>query len=183
VVARPRIGAPPGPFVYNDYAPNLNGLALEQATGARMTAGPMAALWADLGAEFPAAWSVDDEGFAWHESGLVVTARDLARIGQLLLDDGRVAGRQVAPPAFLARSLDPIGRARAVTFDGTDLGYRNGWWILGEQALIAMGKHGQVMLVSPATRTVIVRLGLGGGAETNVAIARRLAAVAAALGR
>jgi hypothetical protein len=44
--------------------------------------------------------------------------------------------------------------------------------------LIAMGRHGQIMLVSPATRTVIVRLGRDGHAETNVAIARRLAVIA-----
>ncbi len=176
VIARPVIEAAPGPFVYNDYAPNLVGLALERATHTPLAAATEA-LWADLGAEHPAAWSVDDRGFAWHESGLVVTARDLARVGQLILDDGRVGDRQVAPPAFVARSRDPLGRARAVTFAGLDLGYRNGWWTLADD-LVAMGKHGQIMVVSPATRTVIVRLGEDGHDETNVALAHRLQRVA-----
>lgn len=183
VITRPRIAAAPGAFVYNDYAPNLLGLALERAAGAPLATGPVQALWTDLGAEAPAAWSVDGHGFAWHESGLVVTARDLARVGQLVLTGGKVGERQVAPPAWLARSLDPIGRARAVTFGNTDLGYRNGWWILGDHDLVAMGRHGQIMLVSLATDTVIVRLGVDGHAETNVSIARRLQRVAGRLAR
>ncbi|MCE9575316.1 MAG: beta-lactamase family protein [Deltaproteobacteria bacterium] len=176
VLARAAIEAAPGPFVYNDYAPNLIGLALARATRAPLPAATQA-LWDELGAENPAAWSVDDRGFAWHESGFVVTARDLARVGQLVLDGGRVGDRQVAPPAFVARSLDPAGRTRATTFAGTDVGYRNGWWTV-DGDLVAMGRWGQIMLVSPATRTVIVRLGEDGHAETNIAIARRLQRVA-----
>jgi CubicO group peptidase (beta-lactamase class C family) len=183
VVERPRIVAPPGGFAYNDYAPNLVGLALERAYGTRSTAAPMASLWSDLRAEFPAAWSVDDRGFAWHESGFVVTARDLARVGQLMLDAGRVGDRQVAPAAFLERTFEPSARRPVVTFAGTPLGYRNGWWILDDGALLAMGRHGQVMLVAPATRTVVVRMGRDGGAETNIAIAARLRRIAAAYDR
>jgi CubicO group peptidase (beta-lactamase class C family) len=171
VIARPRISSATGTFFYNDYAPNLVGLALERAVGARLTAGPLPALVAALGTEYPVAWSVDDRGFAWHESGLVITVRDLARVGQAILDD-REHG-------WVARSLDPAGRARAVTFGKTDLGYRNGWWIMGD-LLVAMGRYGQVMIVSPATRTVVVRLGKDGHDETNVSIATRLARVATA---
>jgi CubicO group peptidase (beta-lactamase class C family) len=181
VLERPRVESAPGAFVYNDYAPNLIGLALERATGRKLAGGPMQALWSELGAEHPAAWSVDDRGFAWHESGLVVTARDLARVGQLLLDGGRVGRRQVAPQAFLDRSLDPVGRRPAATFGDVALGYRNGWWVAGSD-LIAMGRFGQIMVVSPATRTVVVRMGLG-GPETNVSIAGRLRRVAVRLAR
>jgi CubicO group peptidase (beta-lactamase class C family) len=168
------------------------GLALERAYGARTTAGPLQALWADLGAESAAAWTVDGHGFAWHESGLVATSRDLARVGQLVLDDGKAGGRQVAPAAFLERSLEPAGQERATAFAGVPLGYRNGWWIPGEGELLAMGAHGQVMLVSRPGRLVLVRLGrdghggsrgLGfdGRGETNVSIAQRLRRVAARL--
>jgi CubicO group peptidase (beta-lactamase class C family) len=191
-VERTRIEGPPGRFVYNDYAPNLIGLAIEHGYGMRSTSRPMQVLWSELGAESAAAWTVDDRGFAWHESGLVATARDLARIGQLMLDDGKIGNRQVAPAAFLARSTDPAGRARATAFAGVALGYRNGWWIPGDGELLAMGDHGQVMLVSRASRTVIVRLGMDGHngsrglgfdghGETNVSIARRFRHVAARL--
>jgi len=102
-----------------------------------------------------------------------------------MLDDGKVEGRQVAPAAFLARSFDPVGRQRATQFAGIEFGYRNGWWVPNDHELFAMGRFGQLMLVSPATRTVIVRLGLDGhngssglgfdgDGETNISIVRRL---------
>ncbi len=176
VVRRPEIASAPGPFTYNDYAPNLVGLAYRRLTGTFLTRQPLQRLWDDLGAEYPAEWCVDDHGFPYHESGLVVTARDLARIGGLLLDGGRVAGQQVAPRAFLDRSLDPGNREPVTTFAGVAVGYRNGWWILprsdGGRDLAAMGAHGQIMVVSPATRTVIVRM--GDDYQTNIQIAATL---------
>lgn len=173
VLAKPRIATVPGPFLYNDYAPNLIGLALERASGLRVTGAPTRDLVADLGTANPVGWLVDRRGFAWHESGLVITARDLARVGELVLDGGKAA-----PAAWIARSRTTA--PPAITFDGTTVGYRNGWWQLGDD-LVAMGRYGQIMVVAPATGTVIVRLGLDGHAETNISIARRLARIAAHL--
>lgn len=115
-----------------------------------------------------------------------VTARDLARIGQLMLDDGRVDGRQVAPRAFVERSLRGPGRDEPVTtFAGVAVGYRNGWWLLpgsdGGHDLAAMGAHGQIMVVSPTTRTVLVRMG-DDSALTNIEIAVALQKAADHLG-
>jgi CubicO group peptidase (beta-lactamase class C family) len=184
-----RIEAPPGKFVYNDYAPNLNGLVMERAYGSRLTDGRMQTLWNELGAEYEASWSVDDKGFPWHESGFVTTARDLARVGQLMLDGGKVNGRQVAPEAFLTRSFDKAGLETAVTYAGSDLGYRNAWWVYGDGELVGMGHHGQIVLVSAPTQTVIVRMGLDshddihelgfdGKNESNVSLGRRFQRVA-----
>ncbi len=178
VVRRPRLVEPRGTFRYNDYAPNLVGLALERATGTRAAAATQA-LWHELGAETAAAWLVDEHGFAWHESGFVVTARDLARVGQLVLDGGKVGDQQVAPVAWIERSRDDAGRAVVATFAGTGLGYRNGWWRL-DGDLVAMGRFGQLVVVDPRAGVVIVRLGDGGG-DTNVALARTLATAATAL--
>lgn len=58
-----------------------------------------------------------------------------------MLENGEVGGRQVAPEAFLRRSLDPVGRKTVATFAGIEVGYRSGWWILGDHDLIAMGAH------------------------------------------
>lgn len=186
VVRRVRITSPPGVFTYNDYAPNLNGLALQAASGSSLADGPMQAFWREIGAEFPAAWTVDQEGFAWHESGLVVTGRDLVRIGRLLLNEGRVDGRGVIPPDYLPRVLEDDGRGLATRFGDHDMGYRQGWWVRarasGPDDILAMGAHGQVMLVSPANRVVIVRLAQDGQSEPNIVIAERLRRLADVLG-
>jgi CubicO group peptidase (beta-lactamase class C family) len=185
VVKRPVIQSPPGRFTYNDYAPNLVGLAYKRMTGVDLTRDPFQELWNELGAEHPASWAVDDRGFAHHESGLAATARDLARVGQLMLDGGKVAGRQVAPEAFLERSFRPAGAETITAFKGVNVGYYNGWWHLpraaGGSDLLAMGAHGQVMLVSPATRTVVVRMGTLDERTTNIDIALRLQRLAAEL--
>jgi len=155
---RAKIHSPPGDFLYNDY----------------------------LGAEFPAAWSVDKMGFAWHESGLVIAARDLMRLGRLMLEKGRVNNRQVAPKAFLDRSLNADGRGVATRFGSTAVGYRSGWWTAlsssDAEDIFAMGRHGQIMLVSAKNKIVIVRLGRDGNRENNIAMVSRLRRVADRLG-
>jgi CubicO group peptidase (beta-lactamase class C family) len=170
VVERPAITSPPGPFTYNDYAPNLVGLAYRRHAGQLVTTAPLQQLWNDLGAQDPALWCVDDHGFPYHESGLVVTARDLARVGQLLLDNG--------VPTFTARSLEAT--PPATTLDRITVGYHNGWWVLPGHDLAAMGDHGQIMIVSPSTDTVVVRMGDDSGGNIELAstlqnLARRTA--------
>jgi CubicO group peptidase (beta-lactamase class C family) len=182
-ISRSTIMTSPGAFQYNDYSPNLIGIALERSGFGNAAEGSTEKLWAELRAQNNALWSVDDLEFPWHESGFVAAATDVAKIGQLLLDDGQVGGQQVAPVAFVKRSLAAADQGPATVFGPVTVGYGNGWWTLprndGKHAdLVAMGRHGQVMLVSPATNTVIVRLGEDGHPETNIAIATRLQAFA-----
>ena len=95
-----------------------------------------------------------------------------------MIDGGRIAGRQAAPQAFLERSLDPAAAEPVTSFLDIDVGYANGWWHLprpsGGSDLVAMGAHGQVMLVSQATRTVIVRMGDDYPQLPNIDICLRL---------
>jgi CubicO group peptidase (beta-lactamase class C family) len=187
VERRVRIDSAPGTFAYNDYGPNLIGLTVQRAYGVALTRDVLQRLWTDIGAQYPARWSTDDQGFAHHESGLVATARDLARVGQLMLDDGRTGGRQAAPAAFVDRSLRPAERTTATTFAEITVGYRNGWWALprpdGGEDLAAMGAHGQIMLVSPASDTVVVQLSTDRHNKTNIEIATGLQRLADRLAR
>ncbi|GAY08011.1 hypothetical protein TOK_6204 [Pseudonocardia sp. N23] len=91
----------------------------------------------------------------------MVPARDLARVGQAVLD-GRV------PPEFLARSGMP--GEPAFTQDGaTSATATAGGSCRG---LVGMGDQGQVMVVSRSCGTVVVRMGDDDG--PNVALALRL---------
>lgn len=161
VVERPVITSAPGPFTYNDYAPNLVGLAYQRLNGKLLPGAPLQQLWSDIGAQDPALWCVDDHGFPYHESGMVVTARDLARVGQLLLDNG--------VSSFTQRSLEATGPA--TTLGSITVGYHNGWWDLPGQDLAAMGDHGQILIVSPSTQTIVVRMGDDDGGNIQLATA------------
>jgi hypothetical protein len=124
-------------------------------------------IWRPLGAEFDAEITCDAVGSAIHDGGMSARARDLARFGQMVLDDGLVGGTSVVPKQWLtqARTIDPDIRSAFVSSDSepflTGGWYRNQFWfmpgVLGDLQL-CLGIHGQMVLVDRATRTVSVKL-------------------------
>jgi CubicO group peptidase (beta-lactamase class C family) len=160
----PAVESAPGTFTYNDWAPNLLGIAYRRATGRLMTGPDATELWSSLGAEHSAQWLVDGHGFPWHESGFVASAPDIARIGQLLLDDrtsdfARRSAAASTTPILVRGPGVPPG------YGSVPMGYGNGMWILHDTnrpAYAALGYHGEVMVMDPATDIVIVRLGNSG---------------------
>ena len=83
---------PPGAFFhYNDWHPLLVTLLLESATGMAVTTWLQVKLWSPLGAESRGSMMVDRtgaDGVEHLESGLTAAAYDLAKFGQLYLQDG-----------------------------------------------------------------------------------------------
>ena len=113
-------------------------------------------LWQPVGAEQDATWNLD------HENGVEkafccvnAIARDYARIGQLVLDNGRVGDKQVVPAAWITRISQPV----ATPVD--HLGYSAQWWHpIGDTDgdFSAVGIYGQFTYVNPKHRIVIVKL-------------------------
>lgn len=95
-----------------------------------------------------------------------MSARDLARFGQLLLQEGRWEGRQVVPAAWIERVT--AWRSQATRPDGEvmpGVGYGLSWWLsppeehgveLGEGAFSASGTGGQLLVVAPKLNLVFV---------------------------
>jgi hypothetical protein len=162
-------GASPhgGPFVYRSADTDMLGWVCERAAGTRMADLISRLIWEPLGAEFDAEITCDGIGSAIHDGGMSARARDLARFGQMLLDDGLVNGAPVVPKQWLAqaRTIDPDIRAAFVSSDSepflTGGWYRNQFWfmpgVLGDLQ-VCLGIHGQMVLVDRATRTVSVKL-------------------------
>lgn len=165
-------------FHYNDWHPLLLSLVLERATREPVTAWLQKELWDPLGAEHPASMMVDRadaNGLEHLESGLTATALDLAKFGQLYLQDGMWRGRRLLPVGWVESSTSPNGaRTDSAWFDyyrerpwGRVFStqcyyYRRMWWghrlPSGGYDFFAMGVLGQHVYVSPDTGTVIVRL-------------------------
>ena len=165
-------------FHYNDWHPLLLALILERATGQQATRWLQQRLWDPLGAEHAASMMVDrddDRGLEHLESGLTATATDLAKFGQLYLQDGLWRGERLLPEGWVARTTAPAGartdadwfrhyRSRPWgRFLATGKVYYQGlWWGQrlddGGHDFFAMGVLGQHVYVSPDTATVIVRL-------------------------
>ncbi|MFG1817567.1 serine hydrolase domain-containing protein [Kribbella sp. NPDC049174] len=154
-------------FTYRSADTDMLGWVCERAAGTRMADLISTLLWIPLGAEQDADITCDPVGSAIHDGGVSAIARDLARFGQLLLDDGAIDGRQVVPARWLAESSRPGADVRAA-FAGTDNEavlpggwYRNQFWFVPNQrgtALVCLGIHGQMLYVNHVTGTVGVKL-------------------------
>ena len=97
-----------GPFVYRSADTDVLGWVCERAAGVRMADLVSTLIWAPIGAEYDAEITCDGLGSAVHDGGVSATARDLARFGKMLLDDGWVGPRRIVPESWLqqARHID-----------------------------------------------------------------------------
>lgn len=87
-------------FFYSNLMPNVVSQVLELATGATMKVYAERKLFAPLGIT-DWAWTTDRMGHTTAEAGLELTAVDLAKIGQLLLQDGVWQGEHILPKSFV----------------------------------------------------------------------------------
>jgi CubicO group peptidase (beta-lactamase class C family) len=123
VLERPVVEAPGARWRYSGGASALVGGLVARGTGQPLPAFARDALFGPLG--IPAfEWLAGRDGVASAASGLRLTPRALARIGQTVLARGRWAGREVVPAAWLAAALRP----RVPIAEGLDYGYQ---WYLG----------------------------------------------------
>jgi CubicO group peptidase (beta-lactamase class C family) len=156
-----------GPFLYRSADTDMLGWACERASGVRMADLIGALIWEPVGAEDDAEITCDPLGTAVHDGGISATARDLARFGQMLLDDGRAQDRAVVPRGWLAdaRSPQPGVRDAFARTDNESVlpggWYRSQFWVIpgpGGPILLCLGIHGQLLYVDRAARTVVVKL-------------------------
>ena len=106
--------APGEVFSYNNKATNLLAGVVARASGRPLDAYLGERLFAPLGIR-PGDWHRDDAGNPHAMAGLPLTARDAARLGQLLLDDGRLAdGTRLLPEGFVEALWRPGPRSAQV---------------------------------------------------------------------
>jgi CubicO group peptidase (beta-lactamase class C family) len=156
-----------GEFTYRSADSDMLGWVCERASGTRMADLISTLIWQPMGAERDGEITCDPLGSAIHDGGVSVTARDLARFGQLLVDDGMARGGPVIPAAWLAATRAPgsgVREAFAATDNEAVLPggwYRNQFWVIpgpGGPVLVCLGIHGQLVYADRAARTVVVKM-------------------------
>lgn len=137
-------------------------------------------LWGPLGSQDDARWNLDRPGGREKAfCGFNATARDFAKIGQLVLDEGMVDGRQVVPASWVRRLRTPAEHSVQ------GWGYSAQWWHprSGSRGdVCAIGVYGQYVYVDPATATVVVKLSDHGAEQDEEATVRVFRALADAIG-
>ncbi len=96
-------------------------------------------------------WIVDPKGTPTAGWGLTLCPRDMAKIGQLYLNQGDWSGKQLIPRSWIAQSTREHSR-----WDDLPYGYL--WWLLdtgGNGAYAALGDSGNAIYVNPKEQIVI----------------------------
>lgn len=148
----PRI-PPATRFEYTDANPVLVGAAMAAAAGQPEDRYAEERLFKPLGMRNFRWTGADQTGTVSGGWGLRLRAIDMAKLGMLMLDDGRWQGRQVVPAAWIRQMTTPSPKATA-----QDYGYY--CWINhiveSEPEFGAMGFKGQFITVLPKERAVVV---------------------------
>jgi CubicO group peptidase (beta-lactamase class C family) len=156
-----------GEFSYRSADTDMLGWACERASGTRVADLISGLIWQPIGAESDAEITCDPLGSAISDGGISATARDLARFGQMLVDDGVVQGQIVVPEAWLAdvRHPEPGVREAFARTDNEPVlpggWYRSQFWVIpgpGGPVLVCLGVHGQLIYADRAARTVVVKM-------------------------
>lgn len=142
--ARPLAAAPGERFAYDNALVPILGAVLEKATGMPLADYARQHLVAPLGMAEPS-----------YRPMLHLRTIDMAKLGQLFLDEGRWQGRQVLPAEFVKAATRP--QAAGGPPVGMPYGYL--WWIVPPEAprrtFLASGYAGQMIWVHPSADLVV----------------------------
>lgn len=160
--------APGTYWYYNNWDFNVAGVILERETGLPVRQAFGAWIADPIGMED---YDPEDGYDAYEPSKSIhpaqtfrISARDLARLGQLYLEDGRWNGEQIVPASWIERST------RVVSDIGGGQGYGLMWWVYPAGTLPAdvysevwrydviqaRGSGGQALFVIPGADLVVV---------------------------
>lgn len=120
-------------------------------------------LWHPLGMNDDAEFMVDDAGTALGFGGLNASTRDLARFGQLFLQNGEWNGQQLIDPQWIFDSTTPDaphlmpGKDNKLSDYGMGYGYQ--WWLppVPKGDFLGIGVYGQFVYINRIHNVVIVK--------------------------
>ncbi|MFC0538175.1 serine hydrolase domain-containing protein [Pelagicoccus mobilis] len=149
-------------FGYKTINTDVLAWIMAKTTGKDLTSLLSERIWRKIGAEQDAYTTVDSIGTPFAGGGLSAGLRDLGRIGQLMLNEGKLNGERIIPRKAI-RSISKGGSKEAFAKAGyKDLAggsYRGMWWVFhnDHKAYAARGVHGQTIYIDPTAEMVIVR--------------------------
>lgn len=149
-------------FGYRTVNSDVLGWIIARVTGKSVADVLSERIWQKMGAEQDAYFSVDGIGTPFAGGGFNAELRDMARFGQLILNNGYGNGQQILPKAAI-EDIKKGGDKKAFEKANYSLlkgwSYRDMWWITHNEhgAFTARGVHGQTIYIDPKADMVIVR--------------------------
>jgi CubicO group peptidase (beta-lactamase class C family) len=159
---------------YNTAETDLLGILVQRATHRSLAAYLSQTVWQPYGMADDAYWIKDEcDGSDTGGSGLSATLADYARLGQFMLEGGRIDGKPVIASAWLQGAV-----RRQANVDEPDRGYGYLWWTDTDGSYAAVGIFGQMVYVDPARQLVIAQVAAWPQATGKALVAARRAFVA-----
>ena len=156
-------GPKDGYFRYASMTTEVAGWVITRASGEPYEQLASELLWSRLGLQDDIHQPVDPAGKVYSSTGLTISARDLAKLGLMIADHGRVNGQQVFPANAIDRLYE---HGDAVAWKNGNFknnpvvnSYRSYWYQLDgeDHALMGLGVFGQGLYINPARHIVTVR--------------------------
>jgi CubicO group peptidase (beta-lactamase class C family) len=162
VLNQPMSSDPGTQFLYNGGCSHLLSAILTKTTGQSMLEFARKHLFKPLGIT-DIKWPRDPQGIYYGGQDIWLTLRDMAKFGQLFLNQGTWEGRQIIPAEWVARSSE----TRLSLWAG---GYGHQWWTFPRSGIYyASGAYEQRIYVIPDLDMVVVftAFNKAGGAQTG----------------
>jgi CubicO group peptidase (beta-lactamase class C family) len=140
-------------FHYSTGASQVMSAVLSEATGLSACEFAHRFLLEPLGIEVEF-WGVSPQGYFSGGHSVSMTAREVARFGQLFLNEGRWQGEQIVPGWWVAASTAP-----QINIGNNYAGYGYYWWLnhIAEYDMYsALGAGGQILHIIPELELVMV---------------------------
>jgi CubicO group peptidase (beta-lactamase class C family) len=153
-LAQPSDAEPGTKWVYNSGGSQLMSEVIRSATGEHVDSYAERHLFAPLGIR-DYHWKETPTGHPDTEGGLYLEARDLAKIGQLYLDDGAWDGRRILPAGWAKEATGK--HVERINENPNSPGYGYQWWRFdrrGTEVWAGNGFGGQFLVIIPAVSTV-----------------------------
>jgi CubicO group peptidase (beta-lactamase class C family) len=153
VLTRPFVHEPGGRMLYSTGSSHLLSAALTESSGRSTLTLAREWLGEPLDITFPA-WGRDPQGIYFGGNNMGMSPRDLAKIGELYRNQGRVGERRLFRENWVNESW--TGRGKSAY---TDDPYGYGWFLhslAGESGYYGRGYGGQVLYVIPSLELTVV---------------------------
>ncbi|MBJ8074996.1 serine hydrolase [Bacillus cereus group sp. N12] len=150
--------APPGSgFSYDNGSAETLAWVIRTITGKSLAENVSERIWSQIGMEENAYYVTDETKVEQASAGLNATARDMARFGQLLLNNGEYNGKQIIPSS-ITESVENVQEGELAIGNGASISYHNQWWIPHNEqgAFEVLGSYGQTLYIDPKANMVIV---------------------------
>lgn len=136
---------------YSTGETDLVGILVQKASGKSLGEYLSENIWKPYGMNSCAYWLADEcSNLNIGGSGLSASLRDYAKLGLLMLDDGKINGESIFADSWLENATKSL-----YSTDEAEGGYGYLWWRNADGSYLAQGIFGQMLYINPEKNLVI----------------------------